>query len=412
MGVRTVRTGRRCAQLLVAALAACLSASAASAVQVSLPNNAVLAMVGDNTPPVPITIANTTGVNGVAVSFTYVSSIVTPTLVQGTTVTGGCLIQANTSTPGIVTISAACGSPLTPATNAVLFNVTFLAVANGVSPLTFTTAPLIPNGCLLNEGSPTCEPASGQISVGPMQPTPTATASRTATASATVTQTRTNTPVNTATITATNTVPPPATATVTNTHTIGPSPTVTQTHTVTLTATPSLTTTPSSTVTTTSTPQSTNTPTTTFTVTQTPTVTETRTPTATATATPIPTPRITSGTAGGSTRVFGSGAANLAAPGIEIVAENGEVLGTGGTNAAGVFTDGASGIGLSRELIPGERIFPRDVVNGLTGPVVIVGPRPPTQIPTLDQFGAGALGLLIAGALLWQLRAFARRASS
>jgi hypothetical protein len=118
----------------------------------------------------------------------------------------------------------------------------------------------------------------------------------------------------------------------------------------------------------------------------------------------VPTPRITSGAVGGSTRVFGSGARNIAAPGIEIVAENGnQVIGTGGTNGSGVFTSGPTGIGLTRALVAGERIFPRDTVNGVTGPVVIVGPQPPTAIPTLDQYGTAALGVLLALALAWQL---------
>jgi hypothetical protein len=304
----------------------------------------------------------------------------------------------------------------------VLFNVTFQGTANGSGELVFTTVPLIPNGCLLNEGTPTCEPSTvttqSILTVGPVGPTATATATRTLTAAATASATRTATATNTAAFTATNTVPPTSTATrtptatVTDTPTVGPSPTNSQTRTVTSTATASLTTTPSFTATVTATPQQTFTFTATFTVTPTPTVTETRTPTATATATPVAAPRITSGAIAGSTRVFGNGATNVAAPGIEIVAENGgAVIGTGGTDGDGRFTDGQLGIGMTRELVAGERIFARDTVNNVAGPVVVVGPRPPTAIPALNQYGAAALALLIGAALIWQITALARRSS-
>jgi hypothetical protein len=124
----------------------------------------------------------------------------------------------------------------------------------------------------------------------------------------------------------------------------------------------------------------------------------------------VPTPRIASGAVAGSTRVFGSGAANLPAPRIEIVAENGgQVIGTGGTNGSGAFVSDGPGIGLTRALVSGERIFARDTLNGLSGPVVTVGPQPPTQIPALDQHGAMALGLLLGAGLLWQLTRLLRR---
>jgi hypothetical protein len=139
-------------------------------------------------------------------------------------------------------------------------------------------------------------------------------------------------------------------------------------------------------------------------------VSATRTATATATATPIPTPGITSGAVGGSTRVFGVGAHNITAPGIEIVAENGnEVIGTGGTTGTGAFFDGLPGIGLVRPLVAGERIFPRDTVNNLTGPVVVVGPQPPTEIPAIDEYGMAALGTLLALTLVWRLAGLRRR---
>ncbi|MEO8601517.1 MAG: hypothetical protein ABI629_02965 [bacterium] len=408
------------------AFSTCFAAADASATSISLPTNAVINVAGQTT-VVPVSIGSTDGVSGFAINFTYSSALATATLVQGTTLTANCLIEPNLGTAGVVRITAACSSVPQGMSGAV-FNVTFQGVANGVSPLTFLAAPSIPNGCLLNEGSPTCEPSNGQLTVGPMQPTSTVTASGTATAtrtatavataSATATVTHTAVATSTATFTATNTAPPSATATrtptatVTDTATSGPSPTVTQTRTVTNTGTPTLTATPTLTTTPTSTPQSSNTVTATVTASLTPSVTATPTASNTATATPIATPRITSGAAGGSTRVFGVGAPNVSAPGIEIVAENGnQVIGTGGTNGAGAFTDGQAGIGLTRPLVAGERIFPRDVTNGVTGPFVIVAPQPPTQIPTVDHYGSAALALLIGAALLWQLAALARRSS-
>jgi hypothetical protein len=85
------------------------------------------------------------------------------------------------------------------------------------------------------------------------------------------------------------------------------------------------------------------------------------------------------------------------------------VIGTGGTNSNGAFVNGAAGIGLNRALVAGERIFPRDVVNGLTGPVITVGPNPPQAIPTLDEYGMAVLGSLLGLALVWRLGTIVRR---
>jgi hypothetical protein len=126
----------------------------------------------------------------------------------------------------------------------------------------------------------------------------------------------------------------------------------------------------------------------------------------------VPTPFITSGAVGGSTRVSGLGARNIPAPGIEIVAENGgQVIGTGGTTATGAFFDGQPGIGLIRPLVAGERIFARDTVNNLVGPVITVGPQPPTAIPTMDGYGMAVLGTLLGLTLAWRLARATRRRS-
>jgi hypothetical protein len=368
------------------------SSAAASAVTASLPDNAVIASVGGTT-VVNLTVGAFTNLEAAAFNITFDPNIVVipapaANSVQLGPAASGCgNLTPNINVAGRLTVTFACITPVNG--SGTLLTITFQGVANGVSPLTFTTSDDVPNGCQFNEGTPSCEPDNGQITVGPQQPTSTVTNTPAST------NTATSTPVP-ATATATGTVT--STVTATHTNTIGPSPTPSHTGTVTNTPSP------------TSTSAPTNTPTQTVTASATGTVTQTATASATFTATPVPSPRITSGAVGGSTRVFGIGAPNIAAPGIEIVAEDGGVvLGTGGTNANGAFTDGPAGIGLNRALIPGERIFPRDVVNGLTGPVVIVGPQPPQEIPALDEYGMAVLGSLLALAMFWRLGAAVRR---
>jgi len=380
----------RSTQLIIGTLALLgLTARAASAVSVSLPTDAVIGMVGQTT-TVNLTIGNVVDLEGASFSIVYDEAIVdvlNTNDVQQTALSNGC--QAPTvglAVAGRVTITMPCPNPKVTGSG-VLLTITFTGTGNGVSTLVFSPSETVPNGCRLNEGTPTCEPSNGQITVGPMQPTLTPSSTPTTTNTGTATLTPTNTPANT------------STATATDTHTVGPSPTPSQTQTASNTPTVTNTLPP------TATPSATGTATATGTQTATSTPTETRTTTATATATAIPTPGITSGAVGGSTRVSGSGARNLPDPCIEIVAETGnEVIGTGGTSAAGTFfDDGVPGIGLSRPLVAGERIFPRDTCNEITGPVVVVGPNPPTQIPSLDEYGMAVLGTLLALALAWQL---------
>lgn len=288
MGLKSASVGRRVAQCVLS-VAALLSAAAASAVQVSLPSNATISAVGQTT-IVPVSIADTTGVTGIAINFTYDSTIATATLVAaGPTTAGGmppppaaCSIVPSIATPGVVTITAACTQGLVGASG-VLFNVTFLGNQVGVTNLTFTATQTIPNGCQLNEGTPSCEPSDGQLSVlGPTN---------------TPTDTPTNTPTNTLTNTPTDTPTRTPTATPTDTNTVGPSPTATHSGTVTSTATNTPTNTPTNTATNTptnsptrtptNTPTSTPTATNTGTVTQTRTVTNTREATATRAAIPL-----------------------------------------------------------------------------------------------------------------------------
>jgi hypothetical protein len=265
-------------------------------VQVSLP--AIIAPPSPTPIVVPVSIADTTGVLGVAVSFTYSPAVVTATQVTGAALAAGCTIVPSIGTPGMVVITAACPSGLPNGGSGPLFNVTFTAVANGHSGLAFTMTDEVPNGCLLNEGAPACQPQNGSIDIGPVVATPTATNTTVAVATPTATNTTvpvataTNTsPGNTATASATRTATSTATSavatttasatgTITFTNTAGPSPTPSQTRTTTAT------TTPSQTGTTTNTPANTNTPTQTRPASQTPTASQTSTQTQTFTVTP------------------------------------------------------------------------------------------------------------------------------
>ena len=111
------------------------------------------------------------------------------------------------------------------------------------------------------------------------------------------------------------------------------------------------------------------------------------------------------------TRVFGLGTPN-AKPGdscIEIysVGSNNvpddppgsvddQLIGTGGTDAAGNFVDGsdAPGIALTRRLGSGERVFAFDACNDLRGATISVRAPAPALSPSLFIVVAGMLGLL------------------
>ena len=256
-----------------------------------------------------------------------------------------------------------------------------------------------PNGSLqVTAPIPTNTPTTTPTSTPTHTPTPTATATathtatRTPTATPTATNTPTQTPTRTATPTATNT----ATATPTRTPTATPTVTNTPTQTPTRTATPTATNT------------ATATPTRTATATPTYTPTRTSTPTATSTFTPGPatTPGITGGNEAGSGCVIGTGTANLPSPQLEIwsAGPDGMVdgsddkrLGTGSTNAAGVFQ--VCGLDLKQ----GDRIYPKDTLNNLTGPVVpVLGRR--EAAPALGQSGIGAVAFLLLAVGVWGVR--------
>jgi hypothetical protein len=118
--------------------------------------------------------------------------------------------------------------------------------------------------------------------------------------------------------------------------------------------------------------------------------------------------------------VFGTGAPNVPQGSLRIfgVGPNGdpngcggddEPLGTGGTDAGGNFNDGANGIGLTRELVGGDRIFPCDTANGVNGPPVLVPSLPPAQIPSVTEVGAAILASVLALAMLWRVALVRRR---
>jgi hypothetical protein len=333
------------------------------------------------TTQVTLTIAGTASVPGGITAFdltlNYNSAIVTATTAALPAAGDATNCDPPTSfemMPGVFNISLVCPTNQLNA-DGDLVRVTFQGNSTGMSAVTLAD-------CSIDEDAVGCVAANGDITV--LGPTSTSTPTATLTPTSTITPTASQTP------------------TATDTFTVAP----------TGTSTPTPTNTPTSTPTFTSSITPTNTPTAT--------ITPTATSTATPTNTPIPTPRITSGNIVDSTRVFGSGAANIPQGSLRIfgVGPNGnadgcggddEALGTGGTDAGGNFNDGVNGIGLTRALIGGDRLFPCDTANGLTGPVVIVPSPPPAQIPTLTQVGAAALASLLALALLWRLALVRRR---
>jgi len=401
------------------------------------PNPATISSPGGTT-VVSIAIDAASTISGYQFGLTFSQNIVNVTNValSGFASGAGCTgltFNTNNAT-GQLCVGFTCSTPPSGAGN--LVDLTFQGTAQGASMLVFGPAncgaggPV--NGCQLNEGNPPCSPSSGEVDVLGPTSTPTNTPTRTPTNTPTQTSPPTSTPTNTPTLSPTNvptsTPSNTATRTPTNTPTLTPSNTQTGTlpPTNTPTQTPTITTTGSPTQTPTNTPTHspappTATPTTTGTPTGTPSNSPTRTPTLTPTSTQttLPTatptvgaPIITGGGLSGSTRVFGHGAPNIPSPLLEIwsagpngIPEGGggddQLIGTGGTDAGGNFTDGQAGIGLTRALIVGERVYAIDRLNGLVGPPVLVQGA---QIPDLNPWGAGLLGLSLALAIAVTVR--------
>lgn len=333
MGFWMVRSRKCSVEAVVGALVFLLttaSAAVGQGVPVSLPANAVINSIGQTT-VVNITIGSVTNVEGLALSFVYneaIADVMTAGNVARGPLTQNCdSAVINVSDPGRLTITAACFS--TPVSGSgTLFSVTFTGTGNGSTPLTFSTfvvmgEDLIPNGCLLNEGTPACMPMNGNLTVGVVGPTSTTTATRSLTPTRTATNTvppintgtATNTPISTATrtntvalATATSSATQTASPTVTDTPTTGPSPTQSNTttpvDTATITQTPSVTNTPVNTGTATDTPE----PSATATITSTGTITGTATITRTRPGIPVvPSPA----SPGGMAMIAGLGVALL-----------------------------------------------------------------------------------------------------
>jgi hypothetical protein len=116
-------------------------------------------------------------------------------------------------------------------------------------------------------------------------------------------------------------------------------------------------------------------------------------------------PVITGGNTAGSSRVFGHGVPNIPDPllkicsaGLNGIAEgcapgtDDVLLGIGGTDGQGNFESiSGIGVGLSRPLVAGEKIFAVDLQDNLPGPSVPVSPG--AQIPDVNAWGAAALAV-------------------
>ncbi|MFI5398552.1 MAG: hypothetical protein ACHQ9S_23725 [Candidatus Binatia bacterium] len=238
------------------------------------------------------------------VTFTYDPTIVTATAVTapepfpGANPLSSCSLQPDIGTRGRVTIAFTCEPPVSDSGPNGLFEIFFLGVSSGLSPLTIDvdSCSASASACVATPGfcfgdSLGDLPQNGSIVVGSVQPNNTSTPTNTPTPPPPPTNTSTQTPTNTATVTptATPTDTPTATPTQTPTNTATAVPTsTTSTSTLTPTLTPTRTPTNAPTVTPTNAPANTTTATHTIMPTNTPTATETPTPKDTATSTPTP----------------------------------------------------------------------------------------------------------------------------
>lgn len=256
--------------------------------------------------------------------------------------------------------------------------------------------------------------------------TPTETPSATATETPTHTETATPTETPTVTPTVTETSTPTGTPTETPTSTPTETPTITPTFTETSTPTetPSVSPTSTNTSTPTITPTGTSTPTATETSTPTetptPTSSPTITPTATPTSTPTPAAPNVAGVEPGDDRVFGRGAPDQPNGCIQICLIGGltgmpqdppctapdQVLGAGGTDAAGMFIgpDGP-GIPITPPLENGDCIYAFDNCLDRLGNVSCAfEPAPTPTLSRLSLFVAGLLLILIGGLSLARMK--------
>jgi len=370
--------------------------------------------------PAIVTIASIIG--GTTAEFSGNPSTNPGSFTSGTTLVSGFNSSSLVAPTGTVSVMRVTFNVVgTTGSSSLGVTVTSLANVNGAA-----YSPLTVNGCSVSlpTPTPTNTPTNTPTSTPTQTPTNTPTATQTSTATpspqftATDTPTRTVTPTATNTATATNTPTATPTRTATSTRTSTPTstqtPTATSTRTATSTptSTPTRTETPTATITPTATATRTSTPTATVTPTRTATPTRTNTATPTATFTPgvATTPVITGGNKAGETCVIGTGTANLPSPELEIwsAGPDGTVgtaddkkLGSGGTNAAGVFQV----CGLN--LVQGEFIYAKDTRNQLVGPAVpVLGRR--EAAPALGQSGIATAALILLGLGIWGVRRRAR----
>jgi hypothetical protein len=107
--------------------------------------------------------------------------------------------------------------------------------------------------------------------------------------------------------------------------------------------------------------------------------------------------------------IFGHGAPNIPNGELEILASDNSVLGTGGTDGAGNFISNGMGIPVT-PLTGGQKIFAADLQHGVSGPQVIV--LGSGQVPDLNVWGAGFLGLSLLVVTAVRLRRAARTATA
>ena len=139
-----------------------LVARGAIAVEVQLPAHTAITAPGQSA-TVALSIAPITTQDGVlagAFSFTYAGAVATATGAVPGALLAACTTTTNL-TGGRVTLIFACTQALP--NGGTLFTVTFQGVAVGVSPLVFSATGTIPDGCTINEGTPSCQPSGGEL---------------------------------------------------------------------------------------------------------------------------------------------------------------------------------------------------------------------------------------------------------
>lgn len=141
---------------LAIAAALCVGATAAGAIEVSLPASAVVKPGASNT--VALSVDNASGRLGAMFTLLFDPSVLTPVSVVTTGVAAGCQLVVNTQNPpNQIRISMACSSQLQGGGDLLLL--TFAGASTGTSPLTFLA-------CQFDEENPAaCLTDSGEVVV-------------------------------------------------------------------------------------------------------------------------------------------------------------------------------------------------------------------------------------------------------